>query len=216
MAKSHIARHCRTNALVCLGLSGDMRCEGTVNACRSARNIMLDRVPRTIECSGGYYPSQARQEAEAEKESLHKQQRSKVRPNPVLHACRRYSAGGSVEYGRRARRSIFIGGRERPLLSKRDGRKHYRQRVCAEPSTGVQVSMSAEELKRIQETDRTLEIIRRAVLKQQSENGVSFVEKEGLIYHVVRAPLSRMGESCIPENSSCCRCSVGNGYGVGA
>ena len=89
--------------------------------------------------------------------------------------------------------SIFIGGRERPLLSrsqKRDGRK---QRVCAEPSTGVQVSMSAEELRRLQETDRTLEIIRRAVLKQQSENGVSFVEKEGLIYRVARAPLSRDG-----------------------
>ena len=53
--------------------------------------------------------------------------------------------------------------------------------------------MSAEELKRLQETDRTLEIIRRAVLKQQSENGVSFVEKEGLIYRVARAPLSRDG-----------------------
>ena len=53
--------------------------------------------------------------------------------------------------------------------------------------------MSAEELKRLQETDRTLEIIRRAVLKQQSENGVSFVEKEGLIYRVVRAPLGRDG-----------------------
>ena len=48
--------------------------------------------------------------------------------------------------------SIFIGGRERPLLSrsqKQDGRKRYRQRVCPEPSTGVQVSMSAEELKRL-------------------------------------------------------------------
>ena len=57
------------------------------------------------------------------------------------------------------------------------------------PSKGVQVSMSAEELKRLQETDRTPEIIRRAVVEKQSENGVSFVEKEGLIYRVVRAPL---------------------------
>ena len=48
-------------------------------------------------------------------------------------------------------------------------------------------------MKRLQETDRTLEIIRRASPKQKSENGVSFVEKEGLIYRVVRAPLNRDG-----------------------
>ena len=39
--KGHIARHCRTNALVCIGLPGDMRHEGTVNG-QSAKNIMLD------------------------------------------------------------------------------------------------------------------------------------------------------------------------------
>ena len=133
--------------------------------------------------------ARARQEAEAEKESRQKQQWSKVRPNPVLPV----EEPEVWNMGEELDGSIFIGGRERPLLSrsqKRDGRK---QRVCAEPSTGVQVSMSAEELKRLQETDQTMEIIRRAVLKQQSENGVSFVEKEGLIYHVVRAPLGRDG-----------------------
>ena len=138
--------------------------------------------------------ARARQEAEAEKESLQKQQRSKVRPNPVLPVEDIQPEVWNM--GDELGGSIFMGGRERPLLSrsqKRDGRERYRQRVCAEPSTGVQVSMSAEELKRLQETDRTLEIIRRAVLKQQSENGVSFVEKEGLIYHVVRAPLGRDG-----------------------
>ena len=135
--------------------------------------------------------ARARQEAEAEKESLQKQQRSKVRPNPVLPVEDIQPEVWNM--GEELDGSIFIGGRQRPLLSrsqKRDGRK---QRVCAEPSTGVQVSMSAEELRRLQETDRTLEIIRRAVLKQQSENGVSFVEKEGLIYRVARAPLSRDG-----------------------
>eukprot|EP00731_Ephydatia_muelleri_P021055 Em0013g782a len=135
--------------------------------------------------------ARVRQEAEAEKESLQKQQRSKVRPNPVLPVEDIQPEVWNM--GEELDGSIFIGGRERPLLSrsqKRDGRK---QRVCAEPSTGVQVSMSAEELRRLQETDRTLEIIRRAVLKQQSENGVSFVEKEGLIYRVARAPLSRDG-----------------------
>ena len=273
--KGHIARHCRTNALVCIGLPGDMRREGTVNG-QCAKNIMLDTgcsstmvhrnlVPEAqildgesavVRCAHGdsvLYPmaevnievdgctisavaavsdtlpmdvllgtdvpelgkllsrvsaefreqsnalvattrARARQEAEAEKESLQKQQRSKVRPNPVLPVediqPEMWNMGDELDG------SIFMGGRERPLLSrsqKRDGRERYRQRVCAEPSTGVQVSMSAEELKRLQETDRTLEIIRRAVLKQQSENGVSFVEKEGLIYRVVRAPLGRDG-----------------------
>ena len=114
-----------------------------------------------------------------------------MRPNPVLPVEDIQPEVWNM--GEELDGSIFIGGRERPLLSrsqKRDGRK---QRVCAEPSAGVQVSMSAEELRRLQETDRTLEIIRRAVLKQQSENGVSFVEKEGFIYRVARAPLSRDG-----------------------
>lgn len=41
--KGHIARHCRTNALFCIGLPGDIQREGTVNG-RCARNIMLTRV----------------------------------------------------------------------------------------------------------------------------------------------------------------------------
>ena len=65
--------------------------------------------------------ARARQEAEAEKESLQKQW-SKVRPNPVLPA-----EGIQPEVwkmGDKLNGSIFIGGRERPLLSrsqKRDG-----------------------------------------------------------------------------------------------
>ena len=39
--RGHIARYCRTNALVCIGLPGDMRREGTVNGQR-ARGIILD------------------------------------------------------------------------------------------------------------------------------------------------------------------------------
>ena len=51
--------------------------------------------------------------------------------------------------------------------------------------------MPAEELKKHQETDRTLEVLRRAVAKKESENGISFIMKEGLIYRVVRAPFGR-------------------------
>ena len=68
-------------------------------------------------------------------------------------------------------------------------KERYLSKLYTEPSESVQVSMSTKELKNLQETDRTLEVIRRAVAKKESENGISFVAKEELIYRVVRAPL---------------------------
>ena len=86
--------------------------------------------------------------------------------------------------------SIFTGGRERQHLSRSqiwEGRKEYRSEGCPEPSEVISVTVSAE-LKSLQETDRTLQVIRRAVAKKESENGINLVMKEGLIYRVVRAP----------------------------
>ena len=52
------------------------------------------------------------------------------------------------------------------------------RRKKRKPSKGVQVSMSAEELKRLQETDRTLEIIRRA---DKVRMGLALLRKRGLL-----------------------------------
>ena len=161
----------------------------------------------------------AKQEAGAEKASQRKQQRSEVRPHAILPTKETQPEVWIV--GEELDESTFTGGRGRQHLSqsqKREGRKVYRSEVRPEQSEGVSATVPAEELKKLQETDRTLEVIWRAVAKKESENGISFVMTEGLIYRVVRAPFGRdIPDLHIQEQLVLLvQCMQGYGHGVGA
>ena len=87
------------------------------DGCYRTRKITkqsIGQVQRTIECS----VARARQEAEAERESLQKQQRSKVRLYPVLPAEDTCIQPEVWNMGDELKGSMFVGGRERPLLSR--------------------------------------------------------------------------------------------------
>eukprot|EP00731_Ephydatia_muelleri_P020019 Em0012g844a len=86
--------------------------------------------------------------------------------------------------------TIFHGGRYKLVQSrsqKREGRRMHRAKVCLDPPVCMQNTqdISVEELRILQETDPTLEVVRNAVDKKESATGVSFGIKDGLMYRVV-------------------------------
>eukprot|EP00731_Ephydatia_muelleri_P003022 Em0001g3022a len=90
----------------------------TRDGCSKTREITkqsIGRVPRTIECSGGYYPSQGQAKGGGRKRESAEAAAVKSATESSF-ACRRYSAG-SVEYGRGARR-IDIHWRKREAAIK--------------------------------------------------------------------------------------------------
>ena len=70
---------------------------------------------------------------------------------------------------------------------KREGRRMHRAKVCLDPPVCMQNTqdISVEELRILQETDPSLEVVRNAVDKKESATGVSFGIKDGLMYRVV-------------------------------
>ena len=130
--------------------------------------------------------AQAKKEAKAERDSLVKELRSGVRPNPILLDEPQEE---TWNLGEELDDTIFHGGREKLVQSrsqKREGRRIHRAKVCSDPPVCMQNTqdISAEELRILQETDPTLGVVRKAVNKE-SRNRVSFVIKDGLMYRVV-------------------------------
>ncbi|KAL5489194.1 hypothetical protein EMCRGX_G018260 [Ephydatia muelleri] len=131
--------------------------------------------------------AQAKKEAKAERDSLVKELRSGVRPNPILLDEPQEE---TWNLGEELDDTIFHGGREKLVQSrsqKREGRRIHRAKVCSDPPVCMQNTqdISAEELRILQETDPTLGVVRKAVDKKESTSGVSFVIKDGLMYRVV-------------------------------
>ena len=134
--------------------------------------------------------AQAKREAKAERDSLVKELRSDVRPNPI-YILLDEPQEETWNLGEELDDTIFHGGREKLVQSrsqKREGRRiHRANKVCSDPPVCMQNTqdISVEELRILQETDPTLGVVRKAVDKKESTSGVSFVIKDGLMYRVV-------------------------------
>eukprot|EP00731_Ephydatia_muelleri_P013583 Em0007g893a len=124
--------------------------------------------------------AQAKKEAKAERDSLVKELRSGVRPNPILLDEPQEE---TWNLGEELDDTIFHGGREKLVQSrsqKREGRRIHRAKVCSDPPVCMQNTqdISAEELRILQETDPTLGVLRKAVDKKESTSGCRSVVME--------------------------------------
>eukprot|EP00731_Ephydatia_muelleri_P012035 Em0006g929a len=117
--------------------------------------------------------AQAKKEAKAEQDSLGKELRSGVRPNPILLDEPQEE---TWNLGEELDDTIFHGGRDKLVQSrsqKWEGRRMHRAKVCLDPPVCMQNTqdISAEELRILQETDPMLGVIRNAVDKKESASG---------------------------------------------
>ena len=140
--------------------------------------------------------SRARREALTEETDYQKQQKSGVRPTPLPEVTD--NSKEVWDLGSALDETVLEGGkREKAYLTRRqrrEGRKNHVKEAEADilSSSGTIPEMSADGLGTLQRTDPTLEFVRRAADKGESDGRVSFVWKEGLLFRVV-APTRENG-----------------------
>ena len=83
--------------------------------------------------------------------------------------------------------NLFAGGREKVKLSRKENRIN-KHRFRQEGSTQHPLDLTAEELRQLQEEDRSLEAVRKAVRGEASSAGAGFFRRDGLIYRKWSSP----------------------------
>eukprot|EP00731_Ephydatia_muelleri_P014661 Em0008g381a len=140
--------------------------------------------------------SRARREALTEETDYQKQQKSGVRPIPLPEVMD--NSKEVWDLGSALDETVLEGGkRVKPYLTRRqrrEGRKNHVKEAEADilSSSETIPEMSADGLGTLQRTDPTLEFVRKAADKGESDGRVSFVWKEGLLFRVV-APTRENG-----------------------
>ena len=146
-------------------------------------SLLLRRAPKAkTEVSEAFVTTRtgARRKAEEERRDSRKNELSGVQPT---HAF----AEQTWELGTELDGTIFQGGKHRPTQTrsqKRQDRREHRLKDCPDPPIYSFPEISAEELKALQEADPTLEALRGMVGKEESEDGVTFKWRKGLLYRV--------------------------------
>ena len=123
----------------------------------------------------------ARRKEEEERRDARKNELSGVRPTPAV-------AEQTWELGTELDDTIIQDGKQRPTQTrsqKRQNRREHRLKVGLDPPIEESLpEISAEELKALQEADPTLKALHGMVGKNESEDGIIFKLRNGLLYRV--------------------------------